>query len=172
MPAGEQTQQRVWDSLNRLGSHSGTKERRAVQHLRRLGKPAFTALAEALKHHPNANARSVAASALSYLGPRSRPALYRALSDRAMTVRLHALIGLDRNWTPRAASWVIRLLNDPSGGVRVNAVAVLGRHRVKNAAGPLARALRDEKPYVRTAARDALRQTRSAISKSDKKLRR
>ncbi len=129
-----------------------------MQRLRRLGNPAFTALAEALKHHSNANARSVAGSALSYLGPRSRPALYRALDDRAMTVRLNALIGLDRNWTPRAAPWVIRLLKDPSGGVRVNAVAVLGRQRVKRAVGPLIRAVRDQKSYVRRAARDALRQ--------------
>ncbi len=153
--------------LDDLGSHSGTRERRAVQCLRRLGRPAFPALIEGLRRHPNANARSVAVRVLSYLASRSRPALYRALSDRAMTVRLHALIGLDRNWTPRAAPRVIRLLEDPSGGIRVNAVTVLGRHRVKSAAGPLVRALRDEKPYVRTAARDALRQTKSAISKAN-----
>lgn len=152
MPA----RQRVRQILNGLGSHSGTKERRAVQRLRRLGNSAFPALVGALKHHPNANARSVAASAVSYLGPRSRPALYRALGDRSMTVRLHALIGLDRNWTPRAAARVIRLLKDPSGGVRVNAVAVLGRQRVKRAVGPLIRALRDQKSYVRSAAREAL----------------
>ena len=152
------SQARATAILSRLGSHSGTKERRAVQRLRRLGRHAFPALIEALKHHPNANARSVAACALSYLGSRSRPALYRALGDRSMTVRLHALIGLDRNWTPRAAARVIRLLKDPSGGVRVNAVAVLGRHRVKRAVGSLVRALRDEKSYVRSAAKEALGQ--------------
>ncbi len=74
-----------------------------------------------------------------------------------MTVRLHALLALDRNaWGPGARAAVLRLLRDPSGGVRVNAIDVLARHRVRGATGPLTRCLRDEKPYVRLRAADVL----------------
>lgn len=162
----------VYEILDRLGSHSGRRERRAVRQLRRLGQRTFPALVEALSRHHNANARSVVASTLSCLGPRSRLALYRALNDPSMTVHLHALVGVDRNWTPRTAPRVIRLLKDPSGGVRVNAVAVLGRHRVKGAVRPLTRALRDEKSYVRHAAREALTEIEGTSSNANNTRRR
>ena len=146
----------VWWILDELGSHSSTAERRARQRIARLKPDVFPDLVAAVRHHPNAYARSVAASALVRFDRRARPALLRALRDPAMPVRLHALLALDRVWERTVASAVIRLLDDPSGGVRINAIAVLARRRVKGAAGALIRGLDDSKWYVRQQAAHAL----------------
>ena len=146
----------VWWILDELGSHSSRAEGRARQRIARLKPDVFPELVRALRHHPNAYARSVAASALIRFGGRTRPALLRALRDPSMPVRLHALLALGRVWDRTVASAVIRLLGDPSGGVRINAIAVLARRRVKGAAGALVRRLDDSKWYVRQQAARAL----------------
>ncbi len=146
----------VWWILDELGSHSSRAEGRARQRIARLKPEVFPELVAALRHHPNAYARSVAASALIRFGRRARPGLRRALRDPAMPVRLHALLALGRVWDRTVASAVIRLLDDPSGGVRINAIAVLARRRVKGAAGALVRRLDDSKWYVRQQAARAL----------------
>lgn len=146
----------VWWILDELGSHSSTAERRARQRIARLKPDVFPELVRAVRHHPNAWARSVAASALVRFGRRARPGLRRALRDPAMPVRLHAMLALDRVWDRTVASAVIRLLDDLSGGVRINAIAILARRRVKGAAGALIRRLDDSKWYVRQQAARAL----------------
>lgn len=142
--------------LDRLYRHSSTAERRAGVHILRLGKRALPELLRAAAHHPNAFARSVAVGALASHGTRGRRAVFLALRDPAMPVRLAALVALDRVWTRSAAPAVTSLLQDPSGGVRVNAAAVLARHRVRAAWRPLTRLLRDGKWYVRLEAARAL----------------
>ncbi len=142
--------------LDGLGSHSSTKEHAVIRALNRLGEDVFPDLIEALHRHRNAHARGVAAAALVRFGGRARPALLLALRDPAMAVRLHALLALDRLWTPSLAPAVIPLLRDPSGGVRVNTVDVLARHEVRRAGGALRTALRDPAWYVRQHAAAAL----------------
>lgn len=98
-------------------------------------------------------------------GSRSQPALIRALRDRTMVVRLHALVALHRHaWGPAARPAVTTLLRDPSGGVRGNTVRILGLHRERSAARAIARSLRDEKWYVRQQAAAALGQVGSGAA--------
>jgi HEAT repeat protein len=142
--------------LDRLRGHSGIAERRAVRELVRLGSAAVPGLVWAAAYHHNAFARGVAVRALGAFGKRGRPAVLRALNDRAMPVRLAALIALDQMWTRSAAPYVIGMLRDPSGGIRVNAAAILGRHRVREGSSALVRLLRDGMWYVRQEAAQAL----------------
>lgn len=146
----------MWGILNELGRHSSKAERGAKQRIARLGPEALTELVAALRRHPNAHARGVAASALARFGRRTKPALLRALRDPAMPVRLQALRALDRVWDHSVAPAVIRLLDDPSGGVRINAIAILARHYVAGATGAVIRKLSDPKWYVRLQAARAL----------------
>lgn len=122
----------------------------------RLGRGTFRQLVTALRVHPNAFARAVAATSLRRFGARARPALLGALRDPAMPVRLSALRSLEHLWTPRVAPAVIRLLRDLSAGIRHNTSAVLGRHHVVAAARPLVRLLDDPVWHVRQQAARAL----------------
>lgn len=167
-PAGEEAAARrsgaaVSAILDELGSHSPAAERAAVRRLVGLGRDALGALTAASMTHRNAFARAMAVTALARLdGKSSRRPLVRALRDRTMVVRLHALVALHRHaWDPAARAAVTTLLRDPSGGVRGNAVRALGLHRARSAAREIARRLRDEKWYVRQQAAAALGQVGS-----------
>lgn len=146
----------VWPLLNGLGSHSSTRERRALRRLNRLPPSALPELTAAVQRHPNAFARAVAARALSRFGLRARRSLLRAILDPAIPVRLHALLALEEIWSPSMAPTVIMLLDDPSPGIRTNAVAVLARRRVRQAAPKLIRVLGDPAWHVRQQAASAL----------------
>jgi len=144
--------------IDGLGSHAPAAERRAVRRLVRLGPTARPMLRATLREHPNAHARAVAAVALARIdGPRARSTLIRALSDRTMVVRLHALSALHRlSWGRGAGPAVARLLRDPSGGVRISAIDVLAAHGERPAARAVASRLGDPKWYVRQHAARAL----------------
>lgn len=167
-PAGEEAAARrsgaaVSAILDELGSHSPSTERAALRRLVGLGRGSLGALAGASITHRNAFARALAVAALARLdGKSSHRSIRRALRDRTMVVRLHALVALHRHaWGPAAPRAVTRLLRDPSGGVRGNAVRILGLHRERSAARAIARSLRDEKWYVRQQAAAALGQVGS-----------
>lgn len=156
----------VWTLVNRLGRHSGTRERRVVARLARLGLAAFPHLISVLQDHPNTWARSVAAASLGQFRSRARGPLMRALRDPAVPVRLNAMLALDSVWTPRVASAVMTLAADPGPGIRNNALALLARHGTKRAAPVFVNALRDQAWHVRVQAAQALGAMRALQARS------
>lgn len=142
--------------INRLGRHSGTRERRVVERLARLGPAAVPHLIRVLRDHRNAFARAVAATSLGRFPSRARRPLLRAFRDPAIPVRLKAMVAAAQTWTPRVATAVMALAGDPSPGIRNNALALLARHRPRRAVPIFIRALRDPVWHVRMQAARAL----------------
>lgn len=162
----------VWVLVNRLGRHSGTRERRVIARLARLGADAFPHLIKVLRDHPNAWARSVAAASLGRFGSRARRPLLRALRDPAVPVRLKAMLALAGTWTPQVASAVLALAHDPGPGIRNNAIALLARHPTQRAVPVLVRALSDSAWHVRQQAALALVEGGYETAKAREALRR
>ena len=82
--------------VNSLGNSGAFLARTAADALTRIGKPAVSALTDALKH-PDAQTRGLAARALAHIkDPSSIPALFNALEDDSAFVQYWADEGLDR----------------------------------------------------------------------------
>ncbi len=73
----------------------------------------------------------------------------QALSDKAMTIRLHTLIGIAASKEEERVEWLFHLLDDSYGSIRLNALEILIEKRHDVLAPCLARLREDPKTYVR-----------------------
>lgn len=142
------------DALIAALDHEGKRRSLAViARIVRLGAEAVPALARSVRGHPQVRIRAWSATALGALaaaGVRGTTvALRAALSDPAMSVRLHAVRAIADAGVRRLGAALIPLLRDPSGGVRGNVPATLVRLGVRRAGPALRRACRDDRWYVR-----------------------
>lgn len=78
-----------------------------------------------------------------------RPLIRQALIDPAMTVRLHALLVIDRRRDRSLAAEALPLADDESGGIRTNCLALLADLKPDGWRTAVERGLRDPKVYVR-----------------------
>ena len=85
-----------------------------------------------------------------------RPLIRQALTDPAMTVRLHALLVIDRRRDRSLAAEAMPLANDDSGGIRTNCLAVLADLKPDGWRVVMERGLQDPKAYVRAQCRKIL----------------
>jgi len=77
----------------------------------------------------------------------------KALTDPAMSVRLHAIRAIDAMGDKKMAAYIKPLLRDVSGGIRNNALDVLVKFGVKGMSTIAKGCLLDEKKYIRDRAR-------------------
>jgi hypothetical protein len=79
-----------------------------------------------------------------------RPLIRQALTDPAMTVRLHALLAIDHRRDRTLAAEALPLTKDASGGIRTNCLALVADLKPEGWQKAVKKGLRDPKAYVRT----------------------
>lgn len=88
--------------------------------------------------------------------PAALKTMRSALKHSSMSVRLHAMIGIDSFNDPKNVRYIRPLLADESGGIRLNALDIAAKYRPRWLRSELTRLANDEKSYIRNRARKLL----------------
>jgi hypothetical protein len=148
--------------------------RAAVDLLGEIGPPdAERAIAEVLRHNDDRVRRAAAGALARYDTQFAVDALYRALNDASVQVRLQAVAGLSaRKGNARAASIIVGAIDEePEVEVQLAEIAALGRFATSDAVSKLTRAaepdgrlFRRKNPAYRVAAVQALAEARTPLA--------
>lgn len=121
-----------------------------IRDLLKQKERALPLLLQAAQNKSAPRLRKWSLQALGAIGdPKAENLLIAALADSRMTVRLHAVRGLQRMKSTKALRAVSRLIADPSGGVRSNALEFLADVGGRTMAPVVQKALLDPKWYIR-----------------------
>lgn len=142
--------------------HQGSQEQRqqAVKTLVNMGKPAVSALIEALKH-PKPEVRANAAKALAQMGSDAAPALpalSEALQDEDKSVRVEAAQAFNNVGKQAMIPYLVANLRNENPSIRyssVHALTRLGKY-AQSAVPTLIQTLQDKETWVRLTAASAL----------------
>ena len=128
----------------------GDKPQRAL--IRRLAKSqsALGALSDICTgDYPPSVVRWAVEALGAIRGPVALGLIKCSLKHPAMSVRLHAILGISAFNDRSLAKYLRPLLRDESGGIRVNALAAVGALKPNWLPSELRRAIKDDKDYVR-----------------------
>lgn len=149
--------QKIDELISKLDTSSDKIAESVITQLVKIGSQAVPKLLNAATKESKPRIRKWSLQALGAIGDRKAGSLLiKALDDKRMTVKLHAIRGLSRMNYRRAAKDISRMIKDisrmikdTSGGIRVNAIDALVCLRAKSVGAILVQSLQDQQWYVR-----------------------
>ncbi len=140
----------IQNLILKLNTQSDKKAEAIIKKLSKSRFAAVPSLMKAAKDLENPRIQKWSLQALGEIGDKkSAPLLLKALSDKRMNIRLHAIKGLSKMKLKRAAKSIALLLNDESGGIRVNALYALINLNDSSVLEKIRKSLSDPQWYVR-----------------------
>ena len=137
--------------------HGDLKQRKLIQRLKKSGVSTYPLVRSICIGDYPPSIKRWAMEALGTYGRRlTLPLLRSALQSPHMSVRLHAILGIDSLDDPSLAGYIRPLLKDESGGIRVNALTSVARMKPRWLRTAATNAIEDEKKYVRHLARQII----------------
>jgi hypothetical protein len=136
-------------ALGVFSRHGDTAQRDLIATLIRRHRGRETLYAIAAGAHSINITRWAVEGCARIIGRKYAALTKRSLTHEAMTVRLHALIGIGLSGIPNRYAWIELCLKDSSGGIRLNAIDLLADLHPRLLDAHRAALLADEKSYIR-----------------------